>query len=113
MLSRIRRHDHPEPKSARRRTVEAAMVKVRWWGTAFALFQVLTFYRPYPPGVRARALALVAILAIGNAIIWFFHRRLDEPNGISRLSLAALGFDCFVLLAFVTIYTFDQDTAIW
>ena len=49
------------------------MVKVRWWATA-ALFQVLTFFRPIGLGVQAHALALVAVLALGNATTWFFHR---------------------------------------
>ena len=104
MLSKIRRHDDAEPRWARRRTVEATMVKVRWWGTAAALFQVLTFFRPIGLGVQAQALALVAVLALGNATTWFFHRRFDRPVATNRLSIAALAFDCLVLLGFVTLY---------
>lgn len=40
------------------------MVRVRWAGVAFGLLQVLTYYLPYPPNLRALALGLVGVLAV-------------------------------------------------
>src|SRR5665811_2447559 len=58
------------PQSWRRALrTEASIVGVRWAAVVFAAFQVLTYYRPYPAGVLPVALASVAAIGIGNAVL--------------------------------------------
>lgn len=89
------------------------MVRVRWAGVFFAIVQVLTFYRPYPSGVKEVALALVGALVVGNAILWRLTRLARTATEARHLSIAALTFDTVLILSFVSIYTFDENVAIW
>lgn len=89
------------------------MARVRWGGVAFGLIQVLTYYRPYPPGAMEFGLALVLLLAAGNLAVWATMRRVATLEMAQRVSLLSLSFDVGVVMGFVFTYTFDQDTAIW
>ena len=89
------------------------MVRVRWVGTVFAAAQVLTFYKPYPGGLLEVALSLVAVLFLGNVLIWRALRSAHTPQGAAGIATAALAFDAVIVLGFTFIYTFDVETAIW
>ncbi len=89
------------------------MVRVRWAAVAFGLLQVLTYYLPYPPSLRALALGLVAVLAGGNIAIWLIMRIVTTAAGLRQLSVGGLILDTAITLGFAFVYTFDQETAIW
>jgi K+-sensing histidine kinase KdpD len=95
------------------------MIVVRWCAVAFGLAQVLAYYRPYPSGAEPVALSMVALLGVGNAVISGLWRRMandDSPSSVAgyrALGLSSLALDFVVVLAFVVVYTFDVNTAIW
>ena len=89
------------------------MVRVRAIGVLFALVQVFTFYLPYPPGVTAAALTLVAVLALGDLAAAVAVRRTRSVRGARRLAVLSLLLDAAVVSGFVFVYTFDPETAIW
>lgn len=98
---------------ARLLRAERIMIRIRWCGVAFALIQVLTYYRPYPPGLLQLALGLTALLAVGNIAIW---RALPATTTLRRarwLSILALLLNGAVFVGLVFVYTFDVETAIW
>jgi len=86
---------------------------VRWAAVVFAAFQVLTYYRPYPAGVLPVALASVAAIGIGNAVLAAWLRRVRGPVAARRYALVALVFDVAAVMSLVFIYTFDIDTAMF
>lgn len=92
---------------------ELAMVRVRWAGVVFGVIQVLTYYRPYPPGIRPVALTLVGLLDLTNLAVWALARRPSTDETTVQLSAAGLVADTAIVLSFVFLYTFDVDTAIW
>ena len=93
---------------------ERTMVIVRGLATVFALVQVLAYREePYPPGVREAALGLVGILAVANALIWVASRRTTDLTGATRLSYIAMGTDILLSSAFVWLWAFDANTAMW
>lgn len=89
------------------------MVWVRWGAVAFSVLQILTYYRPHPPGVLGSALALAALLAAGNAVVHLVVRRAPHLTATRALPLVVLLLDIAVVIAFVVLYTFDIDTAMW
>lgn len=92
---------------------ELTMIRVRWAGVAFGLVQVLTYYRPYPPGILPLALGLVGFLAVANLALWLVARRITTEKGSTYLSATGLTVDTAIVMGFVSLYTFDVDTAIW
>ncbi len=92
---------------------ERTLATIRLVGALFALVQVITFYRPYPPGVLPIALVLVGALAAGNLVIWLLARRPLDVGAARALAVAALVFEALIVSGFVFVYTFDPDTAIW
>lgn len=93
--------------------IEQLFVRLRWLAAAFALFQVLTFYRPYPPGIEALALTIPAALACANVAVWWCLRRDPSDRAVRRLGAIGLAIDSAGVLALVVIHTFDQDTAMF
>jgi signal transduction histidine kinase len=89
------------------------MIIVRWIGVPFALFQVLAFGLPYPPGLKTLALGLVAVLAAGNALVYYFHQRPDGVRRAISIAVGGLGLDIFVISSFVWLYAFDPLSALW
>jgi signal transduction histidine kinase len=96
------------------RRAERTMVLVRWAGVVFAVVQVLAYReRPYPPGVRASALGVAALLAAANLIIWMASRRVGTLRGARVLALVALAVDIAATSGFVWLYAFDPLSALW
>lgn len=96
------------------RRAENTMIKVRWAGVLFGLFQVLTFYRPYPSrGILFTALGLVSLLAAGNIAIKIASRRISSTSAAEQLSFWSLCLDSVAILGFVFVYTFDPAVVIW
>jgi signal transduction histidine kinase len=96
------------------RRAERVMVFVRGAGAIFAFVQILVYRElPYPPGVKAAALALAGILAVANVAIWTIQRRVRTRSLALRLSLAALILDVVVASGIVWAYAFDPLSALW
>lgn len=115
MSSRFRRTSAVRPSlepTRQRRTVRQVAV-IRWAAIAWAVVQVATYYLPYPPGALAWAVVAIAVLASGNAGIWFALPRVQSPAAIRWLALASIVVDAIAIMALVFAYTFDPDTAIW
>ena len=92
---------------------ERSLVRIRWFGAVFCIFQIWVYYLPYPPGVFRGALSLWLAFVMGTLVIQLAVRRVGEPGGASRLALATLIFDVAVVLGFVFLYAFDVDTGLW
>jgi signal transduction histidine kinase len=89
------------------------MIRIRWAAVVFAALQVATYYLPYPPGVLGIAIAIVALLAIGNAGVWVAYHRAEGVRGARTVQVASLLLDGLVVMGLVFVYTFDPDTAMW
>ncbi|MGI9120414.1 MAG: hypothetical protein ACR2G7_09910 [Acidimicrobiales bacterium] len=89
------------------------LATIRWAAIAWAVVQVVTYYRPYPPGVLAWAVAAVGVLLFGNAGIWITLTRAAGGAATGRLALASVLIDGIAIMALVYAYTFDPETAIW
>ena len=106
--------DTPEKAElARLLHAERVMVAARWFGVAFALVQILTYYIPYPAGMLELALFSTAVLALGNVAAWAALRRTHTLKGARHLSFLTLLLNGVVFSALVWVYTFDTETAIW
>jgi K+-sensing histidine kinase KdpD len=97
----------------RLRSAERSMIIVRWFAAGFALVQVLTYYRPYPGGVKPVALVLVGALVLANAFLIRAYARWTDLEGARRLAFLALAIDFVAIFCFVFVYTFDVETAMW
>jgi signal transduction histidine kinase len=90
------------------------MLIVRTIGIPWALLQVLSYQdREYPPGVKERVLALVALLLVGNVVVWLAYRRTATLRGARILAASSLGLDVFVISGIVWLYAFDPGSALW
>lgn len=92
---------------------ERTFVRLRWATVVFALVQVLTYYIPHPPGFLELSLAVTGLLALGNAAVALAVPRVTGQRAAAAVSLASLLLDSVVVLAFVGVYTFDPETAVW
>jgi signal transduction histidine kinase len=96
------------------RRAERVMVLVRGVGAVFAFAQILAYRElPYPPGVKASALALAGILVLANVAIWVIQDRVRTRRQALRLSLGALILDVAVASGIVWAYAFDPLSALW
>ena len=89
------------------------MIRVRWAGVVFAALQVATYYLPYPPGVLPVAVGIVALLAVGNAGVWFAYRSVTTLAQARRIQVISLVLDGCAVMGLVFVFTFDPDTAMW
>ena len=90
------------------------MAVVRGLSVPFAALQVLVYQdRPYPPGSKAMALGLVALLGIGGLLLWLAHKRATTLVGARSIALIGLALDLVVASGFVAVYTFDHTSALW
>ena len=89
------------------------MIRIRWAAVVFATLQVMTYYLPYPRGVLRVAVAIVALLVVGNAGVWVAYHRAEGVKGARGVQVASLILDGLVVMGLVFVYTFDPDTAMW
>lgn len=89
------------------------MSRARAAALVFGVVQVLTYYRPYPPGTMIVALACLLVLAVGTLTLHVAVRHTSDVQGLRRLAWAGLSLDTAVVLGLVGTYSFDPDTAIW
>jgi PAS domain S-box-containing protein len=104
--------DWPRSEDEGLRRSERAVVTVRWIAALWGLVQVVSRSQPpYPPGIEAMALGIMAVLVAGNAMIWLATRR-GRPLA-PRVPLLGLALDAAVASAMVWAYTFDNVSALW
>ncbi|MDQ3991575.1 MAG: ATP-binding protein [Actinomycetota bacterium] len=98
---------------------ESTMILVRWPAAVFATVQVL-FYEPIGfepdvdlPTVRMLGLVLAAVIVAGNTVIALTHRLVSALPRARVFAAATLTFDVIVASAFVWLYAFDPESALW
>lgn len=96
--------------------LELNLVRIRWFGVAFGLFQVWqgSAQAPRPPSyVLVIAYALVILLAAGNVVVWMATRRIASVTRLRRVGLGAFALDAVVIFGTTWIYSYDQSSTIW
>lgn len=96
--------------------LELNVVRIRWFGVAFGLFQVWqgSTQPPIPPRhVVAIAYAVVILLAVGNVLVWLATRRIASVTRLRRVGLAAFALDAFVIFSNTWIYSYDPNSTVW
>lgn len=90
---------------------ERTLVTVRWFAVPFAVLQVLVYENmPYPDGVQEAGFALAGVLALLNLAVVVALRRVSSDRGVLALSAATLVADTAVVMGFVWLYTFDNES---
>ena len=97
------------------RRTERLTMWTRWATVGWALVQVITHDPPvpYPPRVRDAALALPLATATLNVVVWVVYRRVRTSAQARALAVASLSLDVAAVSAFVWLYAFNPDSAIW
>jgi hypothetical protein len=80
---------------------------------AFALFQVLTYYKAYPHGAFPAAMSCVMVLGVGGVIVALLAGRVRDDRSIRRLALGSLLLDGIVVAGLTLSYTWDTNAAVW
>ena len=96
--------------------LERTIVWIRWFGVAFALFQMsqLGLLPPEPPDyARPLGYALVGVVAVGNLLIMAAVSRAREAASLRRIGAAAFGLDIAVLFSFVWLFSYDRHETTW
>jgi signal transduction histidine kinase len=88
-----------------RLTLERWIAYVRLGAVPFAVLQV-TLTRSYPPGYRAYAWAMAAVLAVGAVALFELVRRGVTP----LIQAAAMAFDFAIVSAFTLFFAFEVGT---
>ena len=91
------------------RRLERGLAAVRWFGVAFALFQVWQSDTGHPrPPVAAlpRGFAIAATLAIGNLVITLLARRSRTVQQLRRVGMGAFTLDIAVVTALIWNYSY-------
>lgn len=114
-----------ETKSlSRLRALERGLVRVRWFGIAFAFFQIFMGRDPAcPPGavepqpcepgfLRPSGYGLAAGLALFNLLVMWWVGR-SESKGLRRLGAAVFLADHIFLIAYSFLYSHYKYTTIW
>ncbi len=95
------------------RALNRVMAVVRACGVIFALVQILTFYRPYPPGGMRFALMAPLLIAVVGPVVMIGARRAVTVRALTAWSVGGLVLDATAVLVLVFAYTFDPETAVW
>jgi signal transduction histidine kinase len=93
---------------------ERTMLIARAVGIPWAFFQVLSYSSmPYPSGAKEWALALCALLLVGNVAVFLAHRKVQTLKGARLLAGASLSLDVIVISGIVWVFAFDPTSALW
>lgn len=93
---------------------ERTMMIARAIGAPWAFLQIFTYNAlPYPEGLKAWALALAALLVVGNVVVFFASRSIRSLSAARVLAALSLSLDVLVISGIVWIYAFDPDSALW
>jgi len=96
------------------RRSELLLVRVRWFGVAFALFEVATYgARPWPSGAKALGFGLAGGLLVANVVVRIMVDRVQGVGEATRLALLSLALDAAVLTGYVWLFAFDRTSVQW
>jgi signal transduction histidine kinase len=96
--------------------LELNLVRIRWFGVAFGLFQVWqgSAQPPIPPPhVVVLAYSAIVLLAVGNLLVWLATRRIASVTRLRRVGLAAFALDALVIFSTTWIYSYDRNSTVW
>jgi signal transduction histidine kinase len=95
------------------RRLERWLVYVRWFGVAFGAISIGV--EPDYPGIGTRlgAWTLIALLAVGNLVIWRLLKSRPSESDLSHLTLGTFVFDTLVILTIVWLYAFEDPYVTW
>src|SRR2546423_1918167 len=89
------------------------MLFVRWVAAPWVFLQLFAYREPWPSGLFGLGVAIAVVLALGNLGLWLWGRTVREPALARVLAVAGLAFDVLVASAFVWLFAFDQESALW
>ena len=103
---------HTDDEIARQRV--RTILRARWVGAAFGLFQVLAYRTfPYPPDLREIALGVVALFVVSNVVFEVVRRRDLDAAAVRRLALIVLVTDVLLASGITWVYAFDAVSALF
>jgi len=105
------------PHLDRQRRFERALARIRWFGIAFGIFQIVS-YQPFPGTVVPRAMYTfagsgLALLALVNVIV---HRKLRgdaSAEQLRRIGVVAFAADMAAIWGLVWAFSFEQFGSTW
>jgi len=115
-------------KMSRQRALEWGMIKVRWFGVAFGIFQIYMGTDPpcepstkevilrgacEPSFLRPLGFLLIGGLAFVNIIAVLWLRRSKTEGSLFSLGAVVFLIDHLFLIGFVFLYSFGQYTNTW
>src|SRR5436309_3239753 len=98
------------------RRLERGLAAVRWFGVAFAFFQVWQSVNAHPTPPEAslpRGYAIAAALALGNFVISLLLRRCRTIEQARRIGLAAFALDIAVIVGMIWNYSYWAYGTSW
>lgn len=89
-------------------------MRVRWFGVAFAVFEVATYgARPWPDGAKTLGFVLAGALLVANVLVRVMLDRIQGLGEATRLALLSLALDAAVLTGYVWLFAFDRSSVQW
>ena len=98
---------------ARLRATERLVARVRLGALAFALLEVGVISSDYPPGYELAAWITTAVLGAGAAVLLVLSGRRLQTWAQRALGAAALLFDTAVIVAYMTVFSFEPGVQSW
>jgi signal transduction histidine kinase len=98
---------------------ERALARVRWFGIALGLYQVLGYSpdritKRVPPSMRVVSLSALVFLALVNGIVWkVLERRRRDPRAVRWLGLGVFAADMAALWAITWAFNFEEFGSSW
>lgn len=108
----------PRPTSGRstlRRTldVDRGLVKIRWFGAAFAVFEIFVQTGNVPAYVKTSGYGLALALALFNLGLMLWLRRERDLRSLRRAGAVAFVVDHLFVIALTWVYSFSQIMTQW
>jgi signal transduction histidine kinase len=100
------------------RRLERNLIRVRWFGVAFGLFQFWQLSGG-PPGpalpdyVRPVGYGLVGALAIANLLLTAAVHRTEDARSLRRIGLVAFGLDTAMVFGLLWLFSYNPQDTTW
>lgn len=100
---------------ARLGDVERTLIRIRWFGVAFGLFQTWQAIGSagLPGNFVSASFATMGLLAFGNLVVGALTRRASEPSSLRRIGHGAFALDVVVVFANVWLSSYDRNATTW
>lgn len=101
-------------EATRLRDVERSLIWIRWFGTAFGVFQVWQLSGPdTPSNLVPISFQTVAALGIGNLLIMQLMRRARTLTQLRRIGYFAFALDIVVVFSNIWLGSYDRLSTSW